>query len=56
MPENINSHNFYNWFLSVGGELSNFSAVILEKTPRKHANLKSKSKEIKEKYNHKFKK
>ena len=55
MQSNLNSHNFYNWFLSVGGELVNFSSEIVEKTPKKPANLKAKSQEIKEKYNHKFK-
>lgn len=52
---NLNSHNFYSWFLSAGGELYNFSSQIVEKTPVKRANLKSKSQEIKDKYNHKFK-
>lgn len=55
MQSNLNGHNFYSWFLSVGGELSNFSSQIVEKTPVKRANLKNKSQEIKDKYNHKFK-
>lgn len=58
MQANIKSLNFYNWFSNIGGELSNFKVDIVDssvnKIPLIHANLKSRSSEIKEKYNYKF--
>jgi len=58
MDANLNSLNFYNWFLNIGGEMSNIKVDIVESSvnriPLIHANLKSRASEIKEKYNHKF--
>ncbi len=58
MDANLNSHNFYNWFLNIGGEVSklNYEKIgsSLNRIPLLHANLKTKPKEIKDKYNHKF--
>lgn len=58
MQANINSHNFYNWFICIGGELSNFREDLVESSvnriPLQHDNLRTKSQEIKDKYNHKF--
>lgn len=59
MQSQINSINFYNWFMSIGGDLSNSNAEIVSSSanrlPLTHANLKNRAEEIKDKYNHKFK-
>jgi hypothetical protein len=55
----MNTHitEFYEWFAKLGGSLSSFNDLDIASKPIPLLcnNLKSKSSEIKEKYNHKFK-
>lgn len=58
MQSIVKKNNFFNWFVNLGGETSkaNYEVIIqsVNKIPLQTSSLKSRSQEIKEKYNHNF--
>lgn len=58
MQSVIKTANFFNWFVNLGGETSkaNYEVIIqsVNKIPLQTSSLKTRSQEIKQKYNHNF--